>query len=76
MPDCFKIVCIWLLVTGLLFSRFCYAEEYIFSAPPTDDRKTSIALYTPIAEYLSAVTGEKFVYRYSQNWLVYISSGM
>jgi ABC-type phosphate/phosphonate transport system substrate-binding protein len=74
MPDCFKLICIWFLFTSLLFSRFCHAEEYIFSAPPTDDRKTSIPLYAPIAEYLSTVTGEKFVYEYPQNWPNYIST--
>ena len=74
MPDCFKIVSICLVATGLLFSRFCHAEEYIFSAPPTDDRETSIALYAPIAEYLSTATGEKFVYKYPQNWSGYIST--
>ncbi len=74
MPNFFKIVCVWFVATGLLFSRFCHAEEYIFSAPPTDDRKTSIALYAPVAEYLTAVTGEKFFYRYPENWPNYIST--
>ena len=74
MSDCIKTVFIWFVVSGLLFSRLCYSEEYIFSAPPTDDRKISIAIYSPVAEYLSMITGEKFVYKHPKNWPDYLST--
>jgi hypothetical protein len=47
------------------------AEEYIFTAPPRETGKNEANAYQPVADYLSAVTGKRFVYRYSDNWLTY-----
>ena len=45
--------------------------EYVFSTPPRGSYTEDAAIYEPIAEYLSRVTGKRFVYRYSGNWLSY-----
>lgn len=45
--------------------------EFIFSAPPGGSYAEEIAVYQPIADYLSRVTGQRFRYRYSDNWLTY-----
>lgn len=44
---------------------------YVFSAPPRGSLQEESALYEPIINYLSRVTGKKIVYRYSSNWLSY-----
>lgn len=49
------------------------AEEYIFTAPPRDDGRSEADVYEPIAQYLSAATGKKIVYRHYDNWLSYQS---
>jgi len=45
--------------------------EFVFSAPPRGSYSEEVALYQPIVEYLSRVTGRKFRYQYSDNWLSY-----
>lgn len=50
-------------------------SEYVFTAPPRESPNRAIEIYEPIAEYLSIVTGEQFVYRYPGNWSEY-SRGM
>lgn len=47
------------------------ANPLVFSAPPRGAKEDEIATYQPIAEMLTAATGKKFVYRYSDNWLNY-----
>ena len=47
------------------------AADYVFSAPPRGDGGDESDVYQPIAEYLSAATGKKIVYRHSDNWLTY-----
>lgn len=44
---------------------------YVFSAPPRGPLQEESALYDPIVNYLSRITGKKIVYRYSSNWLSY-----
>ena len=44
---------------------------YVFSAPPRESTQAAADIYGPIAEYLSAVTGKKFVYRQPANWISY-----
>jgi ABC-type phosphate/phosphonate transport system substrate-binding protein len=73
MPVFNKYNAIGLLVFGLLFNRMTHAEEYLFSAPPTETEEVSLSIYQPIAEYLSQKTGEDIVYSYPQNWARYIS---
>jgi len=47
------------------------AGTYVFSAPPRESTQAAADIYGPIAEYLSAVTGKKFVYRQPANWISY-----
>ena len=49
-----------------------WAESYIFSAPPTDNRQISNQIYQPIAQLLSEITGESVVYDYPENWPIFI----
>ncbi|MHB8454063.1 MAG: phosphate/phosphite/phosphonate ABC transporter substrate-binding protein [Acidiferrobacterales bacterium] len=46
-------------------------SDYVFSAPPRGDYQHELAVYKPIADYLSRVTGKHFVFQYSDNWLSY-----
>ncbi len=46
-------------------------NEWIFSAPPRGTAAEERALYEPIVEFLSRVTGHKIVYKNSDNWLSY-----
>jgi ABC-type phosphate/phosphonate transport system substrate-binding protein len=47
------------------------AGTYVFSAPPRESTQAAAEIYGPIAEYLSAVTGKKIVYRQPANWIAY-----
>jgi len=47
------------------------AGTYVFSAPPRESTQAAAEIYGPIAEYLSAVTGKKVVYRQPANWIAY-----
>jgi ABC-type phosphate/phosphonate transport system substrate-binding protein len=64
-----------LAVCFLLLSGFFAATpapaDLIFSSPPRESRAKGEEVYQPIAHYLSRVTGQKVVYRYPDNWLVY-----
>lgn len=46
-------------------------DEYIFGLPPGKSYAEQAAIYEPIVEFLSRVTGKRFVIRYSDNWLIY-----
>lgn len=46
-------------------------DEYVFGAAPGGSFADQTAVYQPIAEFLTRVTGKRFVYRYSDNWLSY-----
>lgn len=51
---------------------------YVFGTPPGAAYDQELAKYQPIAEHLSRVTGKRFVYRPSSDWLSYsknMSSG-
>ena len=45
--------------------------EYVFGAPPGGSFAEQAAMYEPIAEFLTRVSGKRFVFRYSDNWLSY-----
>lgn len=45
--------------------------DFVFSAPPRGSYAEEVAAYQPIVDYLSRVTGKRFVYKYSDNWLTY-----
>jgi ABC-type phosphate/phosphonate transport system substrate-binding protein len=47
------------------------ADTYIFSAPPRGPAIKESKVYDPIADYLSAITGKKIVYKHPGNWLTY-----
>lgn len=47
------------------------AADYVFTAPPRDAGGDESEVYKPVADYLSAVTGKRIVYRYVDNWLTY-----
>jgi len=44
---------------------------YVFSAPPRESAQAAAEIYGPIADYLSAITGKKVVYRQPANWIAY-----
>ncbi len=46
-------------------------ESYIFTAPPRGSAEKETKVYAPIAEYMTEITGKKFVYRHPGNWLSY-----
>lgn len=46
-------------------------STWTFSAPPRGTFEEEQALYQPVVEYLSRVTGKKVAYKHSSNWLVY-----
>ncbi len=58
------------LLVGLLAGS-AWGAEYKFSAPPRGTMQEDMALYQPVAEYLSLATGENIVYEYPGNWLTY-----
>jgi len=62
-------------VTLFLLYPLTALSEYTFTAPPRESAQRGIEIYQPIAEYLTIVTGEKFVYKYPGNWAEY-SRGM
>ena len=46
-------------------------DTYVFSAPPRESAQAAVEIYGPIAQYLSAATGKKVVYRQPANWIAY-----
>ena len=62
------------LIIFLLYPAIVLSE-YTFTAPPRESEQRGIEIYQPIAEYLTIITGEKFVYKYPGNWTEY-SRGM
>lgn len=46
-------------------------STWTFSAPPRGTQAEEEALYQPVVEYLSRVTGKEVVYKHASNWLVY-----
>jgi phosphonate transport system substrate-binding protein len=57
----------------LLFSTgvFAAGDEIVFSTAPTYTEKETISLYTPLMNYLSQVTGKKFVLDPASNYIEY-----
>lgn len=46
-------------------------SSWTFSAPPRGTQAEEEALYQPVVQYLSRVTGKQVVYKHATNWLVY-----
>ncbi len=63
----------FLFLVGFLFSAPAYAV-LVFGAPPRESRAEADAVYGPIAQFLTRVTGQQVVYRYVNNWLSYESN--
>ncbi|MHB1140274.1 MAG: phosphate/phosphite/phosphonate ABC transporter substrate-binding protein [Sulfuricaulis sp.] len=59
-----------LLLSGFFAAPSALAD-LVFSSPPRESRAKGEEVYQPIADYLSKVTGQKVIYRYPDNWLVY-----
>lgn len=47
------------------------ASDLIFTAPPRESREAAEAVYGPLVDYLSRVTGERFVYQHPESWVSY-----
>lgn len=45
--------------------------DYVFGAAPGGSYAEQAAIYQPIAQLLTRVSGKRFVFRYSDNWLSY-----
>ena len=67
-----KSKCRFLLLLCTLISMPAYAN-LILGAPPRESIAQAKAIYDPIAQFLSRVTGQKVTYRYVDNWLSYQS---
>lgn len=53
-----------------LYSQAVYSD-FIFTAPPRESLEKGIKVYKPIADYLSGLTGERFVYEHPETWAEY-----
>ena len=67
-----KIIMWWAvgMLSGLWGAQVA-AADFILSAPPRESQADGQAIYGPLAEYLSKITGENIVYQYPSNWGVY-----
>jgi hypothetical protein len=63
------------LATWLAFASFsAAADTLLLTAPPRDvGGGDEQAVYGPVAEYLSSITGKKIVYKHPGDWLSYQS---
>ena len=46
-------------------------SDYIFTAPPRESLEKGNKVYKPISDFLSEVTGERFIYEHPKNWEEY-----
>lgn len=53
------------------FAMPALGADLVFTAPPRDSGGDESDVYKPVADYLSAVTGKRIVYQWSDNWLTY-----
>ncbi|MBI5612700.1 MAG: PhnD/SsuA/transferrin family substrate-binding protein [Gammaproteobacteria bacterium] len=49
------------------------AADLVFTAPPRESAAKAKEVYQPIADFLSKISGQKVVFRYTDNWLSYQS---
>jgi len=61
----------WVCAALLFALTFAVRADFILSSPSRLPKETETAMYQPIAELLSRVTGEKIVYRYPGSYLMY-----
>ncbi|OGI42950.1 MAG: hypothetical protein A2150_03925 [Candidatus Muproteobacteria bacterium RBG_16_64_11] len=62
----------WLLLLAAAVSAPA-AADLVFAAPPRESAAKAREGYQPIADFLSKVSGQKVVFRYTDNWLSYQS---
>jgi len=64
---------IWPFGLSLIVSIFSLPAQadLVFTAPPRESLAKAEELYRPVADYLTKVTGQKVVFRNSNNWLTY-----
>lgn len=64
-----------LLIVLVLSSLYPQASlsDYIFTAPPRESLEKGKKVYEPISDYLTKVTGERFIYEHPENWSEYSS---
>ena len=65
--------CLGMLALILIITSYSNSarSDYIFTAPPRESQEKGIEIYKPIADYLSKVTGEKFIYKHPGDWTEY-----
>ncbi len=68
----FKEKRILLLLLSALIPQTVLAD-YIFTAPPRESHDRGKKVYKPVADFLSAATGEKFVYKQQNTWKEYVA---
>lgn len=65
----------WIRVAALwgsaLLTGPALAVEYVFSSAPRDSALKEEEIYKPLVQLLSKATGQKFVFRHGDNFLVY-----
>ena len=47
------------------------SAELIMTAPPRENPEAGAKIYTPLAEHLTILLGEKVIYKHPKNWLEY-----
>jgi len=62
----------WLFLLVATFSAPA-AADLVLAAPPRESAAKAREVYQPIADFLTKVSGEKVVFRYTDNWLSYQS---
>jgi len=55
----------------LIQSVNVFAQDLVFAVPPRGSIEKERVLYQPIVDFLSKVTGQKVVFRYTDNYLTY-----
>lgn len=53
-----------------LYSQVSFSD-FIFTAPPRESLEKGIKVYKPISDYLTTLTGERFVYEHPETWSEY-----
>lgn len=63
----------WMLVFAALFLALPTRADLILGAAPREGKDKEEAMYAPIAELLTKVTGQKVTFRWGDNFLIYTS---
>ena len=62
-----------LIISSCFISLFSnsVSAEYVFAAPPRESLEKGNKVYKPISDFLTQVTGEKFIYFHPETWTEY-----